>query len=127
MPATIEVKTSVNALHNWPNATKGRSYLAAPHRHKFNISAEARVEHNERDIEFHDFQDMLHVAIYKFCTYSVVNSFGSMSCESIATAILTELPDAVFRVSVFEDEDCGAHVTRDEPARDYVRELLDSE
>ena len=117
MSATIFARTSVNALHHWPNATKGRSYLAHPHMHTFNFEAHAVVSHDDRDIEFHDLRDLLDNAVWFILggtdsALDGVADFGSRSCETIGKILLELLPSAVFMIEVREDEACGARIVR---------------
>lgn len=116
--ATIQVHTSINATHRWPDAKGKREYLSYPHMHTFHITAHARVSHNDRDIEFHDLRDQLvgevEGMIWLRMSTKEPPTFGAMSCEAIGQVLLERLPDAVFKVQVMEDEDCGATVERDE-------------
>lgn len=112
--STVYVRTSINATHNWPDAGGARIYLMAEHMHTFHFTAWAKVEGDDRDIEFHDLRDQLDIAVAK-CLIQPVTippTFGPKSCETIGAHLLIYLPEAVFAVEVQEDEDCGARVVR---------------
>lgn len=112
---SIKVSVAVDALHCWPNAPDHRSYLRYSHRHKFHVTACAKVSHAERMIEFHDMQDRLKEAILSLATEKSrskgVLDFASASCETIGQKVLELLPYADL-VEVIEDEDCGAVIER---------------
>ena len=64
--STIYAACTIYALHHWAGAPDGiRDYLRHPHRHSFRIKAWADVEHNDRDIEFHDFQQQLSTVVHR--------------------------------------------------------------
>lgn len=118
---SIEVSTTLFALHRWPGAEGRRSYLGAFHGHNFVVTAEARVTHADRQIEFHDLRDSLGIVVssrLKLQEGWRVPSFGDMSCEDIANAVLDGMP-TVRRVTVAEDETVRATVTR-VPARPQI-------
>jgi len=113
----IEVSISQDALHFWPEAgdvLPSRAYLSSPHHHTFHITACVKVQHSNRDVEFHDFKHELRKVVRNIISWEVggAASFGPLSCEAIAQMILEQFPDNVFEVRVFEDEDCGAVVRR---------------
>ena len=56
-PAVIFVRFEQVGFHCWPDAPSHRAYLRASHRHLFGIEVTTRVDHDERDIEFHDLRD----------------------------------------------------------------------
>jgi len=110
--STIYARVRYDALHYWLQPTEKRDYLGHPHRHTFHITASAFVEHDNRDIEFHDLKDMLAEAILFMSNQEGVASFGPRSCEMIGAELLDLLPNTVYQVEVREDEDVGAIVTR---------------
>lgn len=108
-------------MHQWPDAHVRRAYLASPHMHTFHITGEAPVQHNDRDIEFHDLRDELRNQVewllaetpydQRFLGNPLQVTFGNRSCETIASQLLDRI-DALDVVRVREDEDCEAIVTR---------------
>jgi len=103
---SITVRFSRPGLHRWPQAAGHRSYLANIHRHVFFVEVSTTVEHHDRQIEFHDLQD----------TAKELFRIGETdSCERMASNLVKGLVDRYtgrpFRVSVFEDNECGATVT----------------
>ena len=87
--------------HSWPEAGGRRTYLAASHRHQFGVSAEVGVTHTDRDVEFHDLQDMI-------CAWwgEETDQRDRGSCEAMAGNLagwLSEAGLAVRATSVSED------------------------
>jgi len=95
--------------HHWPDAPPHRSYLASSHRHMFHVRAEVRVQHAERQIEFHDLQDAIRM------WWPEDEQFGAASCETIGTQLgewlLGRLGISACAVEVSEDGEAGARVT----------------
>lgn len=56
---SITVALELQGWHSWPDATPKRNYLAALHRHLFNVEVTVEVFHNDRDVEFHDLRDVV--------------------------------------------------------------------
>lgn len=109
----IFVTTEVEALHNWEGAMGEREYLKYPHLHKFIITSWAKVNHADRDIEFHDLKRAVDDAVFAMLDIGgTINSFGGASCEDIGNRILACVPD-IYEVTVSEDGRYGATVTRD--------------
>lgn len=101
------VRFSVVGFHRWPGAAGKRSYLADRHRHMFFVEASVEVFHNEREIEFHDFQD--------FCKdHFPSGELGDKSCETLAMNLVSRIesrwPERKIKVGVFEDNEVGAYV-----------------
>ena len=116
MPATIHVRFRMDGLHYWPAAPVHRAYLAMEHRHLFHVEVSTQVEHDDREIEFHDLMSEAQVAFMENCVSGT--NLGAASCEMIARNMAAALAAAhrrTFTVSVFEDGECGATVTS-EPA-----------
>jgi len=103
---SITVRFTREGWHRWPGAPPERDYLASLHRHNFHIEVTTPVEHHERQIEFHDLLDDAKAL------FSIAESD---SCETMAANLVKALVDRYagrpFRVSVFEDGECGATVT----------------
>jgi 6-pyruvoyl-tetrahydropterin synthase len=122
--ALVHAGLTITATHWWPGATGKRAYLGDEHMHDFRIRVTVGVEHDERQVEFHDLRDALQACVDLLISkqtssqrlpegnFRRVWTFGPMSCESIARHILEDLPYTVRSVEVFEDEYCGATVTR---------------
>lgn len=95
-------------MHSWPNATPERAYLASPHRHLFHVKVEVDVEHDDREIEFHDLLDVVmnHCRVYE--------SAGAMSCEMMARelqrAVLNRWAGRMVAAEISEDGEFGARV-----------------
>lgn len=110
--ATIFVRTIQDGLHCWPQAPEHRSYLRLLHRHLFHIEVTTEVDHDDREIEFHDLLEQV-VSIWKgFTSYGAAN-LGAASCEQLARTIGMRLAQAHkrrFDVMVSEDGECGATV-----------------
>ena len=110
-PAVIFVRFEQVGFHCWPDAPSHRAYLRASHRHLFGIEVTTRVDHDERDIEFHDLRDE---AAALFRGLSICEQdFGPQSCETLARRLATQLADRYARtvtVIVSEDGECGASV-----------------
>lgn len=105
-PMSITVRFTQSGLHCWPEAPPHRAYLASLHRHLFFVEVTTPVEHAGRQIEFHD---LLEDAKRLF------EIRESDSCEMMAANLVRWLCNKYagrpFRVSVFEDDECGATVT----------------
>jgi len=93
-------------FHQWDDAPERRAYLREPHRHVFHVRACVDVNHEGREIEFHD---MLAV-VTKLC--DDMTAVGS--CETIATVLAEwlgdEYPGRRIGVEVSEDGENGALV-----------------
>jgi DNA-directed RNA polymerase specialized sigma24 family protein len=59
----VHAGLTVTATHWWPGATGKRAYLADEHMHDFRIRVAVEVEHDERQVEFHDLRDALETCI----------------------------------------------------------------
>lgn len=106
----IHVRFDAPGFHRWPDAPPHRSYLAQRHRHLFKVEVTTSVNHDEREIEFHD---LLDAARHEF-TLIVAAGGNPKSCEAMARALHTNLSATykrMFSVSVWEDGECGATVT----------------
>lgn len=110
-PAVIFVRFEQVGFHCWPDAPSHRAYLRTPHRHLFAIEVSTPVDHDERDIEFHDLRDEA-AAIFRSLAISK-QDFGTQSCETLARRLAMQLADRYARtvsVIVSEDGECGASV-----------------
>lgn len=108
MKYTLEVRTTVTAIHNYPESHV--LFLKHPHQHDFTIICHIEVGHENRQIEFYDFYNCLNEFIHsnwETGDYGVVN-FGVMSCEQIGRIILEKME--LVKCGVFEDAKMGAWV-----------------
>jgi hypothetical protein len=55
--AHIHVRFTEHGVHCWPQAPERRAYLRSLHRHLFFVEVSTAVEHDDREIEFHDLQE----------------------------------------------------------------------
>lgn len=110
--ATIHVRFVTQGWHQWPGAPEHRRYLANEHRHLFSVEVSTWVNHDDREIEFHDLRDDSMAAFR--ANYKHGESLGDRSCEMIARTMGRTLAHKhrgrVFTVSVWEDGECGASV-----------------
>jgi hypothetical protein len=110
--ATIFVRFVGEGWHSWPDAPERRGYLASSHRHLFHIEARTTVEHDDREIEFHDVRDQIEV-LWNLIA-GPKRDLGSASCEMLAGRIGRHLCEwsggRYWSVSVSEDNECGATV-----------------
>lgn len=120
MVVTVTSLTRVAGLHSWPAAPPGRAYLAQPHRHLFHVRATVAVDHEERDVEFHDLGSYVTTALYSMASESsrdpALRDFGPRSCESIARLVAASLRTRaldVLAVSCSEDDEFTATWTKD--------------
>lgn len=111
-------KVTFEAIHNWPGVVdipglEEVHYLQYPHRHQFVIRAYSKVTHTDRDIEFIWLAHKIEAFIKsKFPTYhGHALDIGSSSCEMIGELILNNFQE-VYKVSVAEDDENGAIMTR---------------
>lgn len=93
-------------FHAWPGASEERRYLADRHRHLFHARVEISVDHDDREIEFHDLFDVLVSA----CT--VFAEAGAASCEQMASYVREVVdrrwPHRVVSAEISEDGEFGA-------------------
>jgi hypothetical protein len=96
-------------FHSWPQAAGARGYLAARHRDVFHYRVELDVNHDDRDVEFHDVLDACRAMTRED------TDWDARSCEAIGRLILAELdarwPGRSPVICVSEDGECGATVT----------------
>lgn len=109
---TIFVRFQVPGFHHWPNPTLGREYLGKRHRHLFHVEVRMSVDHDDREVEFHDLLDFARHAF-------AGGELGGQSCEMMARALGKETARRFGRavqVSVSEDGEVGAVVLSPTPA-----------
>lgn len=114
MVTTVIATTQVEGFHLWRDHAYGKGFLAARHRHIFNIKVEFAVSHDDRDIEF--IEAGREVKVYLERSFGTPCEFGEMSCEMIAKEIITKFAKArslegrIVSCEVWEDNENGARV-----------------
>jgi len=106
MKAKIFVRFRKSGFHQWLQAPRRREYLAYRHRHLFHVEVACHVDHDDREIEFHDLLDFAEQNI---------EIGGPRSCEHMARKLMEKLVaeyNRPFEVTVSEDGECGATVSQ---------------
>ena len=123
LDTTVWATVDLPGFHHWPAATARRAYLADTHRHLFRVTAEVRVDHTDRDVEFHDLGDLIREWWRSGDPgpsagpqeASPTRDWGSCSCEAIGETLWQTLVvcglDPV-EVAVSEDGEFGARLRR---------------
>ncbi len=107
METKVIVRLQVEGFHRWDNCNvESEMYLRNNHRHLFYICCKKLVTQLDREVEVISFKNQ--VISYLKSTYGERCEFGSMSCEMIATKLLTDLN--LCYCSVIEDNENGAEV-----------------
>ena len=115
MTIALEVKTDFVSFHKWPEAPPQVSYLKHLHRHKFYVTLQIEVKHEDRELEF-----MLVLDALNFHCGQLKNrgsALMDMSCESMAKYLIWAMRqnkaycgrDISCKVS--EDDEVGAIVS----------------
>jgi hypothetical protein len=107
----ITVSTSSIGFHAWPEAKDIREYLSFRHRHLFHYRVTVPVDHDDRDIEFHDLLDIVNAS-----PPITRREHGRSSCENLALEVAEAVFDAYpatewVTVEVTEDDEVGATLT----------------
>ena len=106
MQLLVVVPLQVEGFHHWEAAPPEVSFLASPHRHIFHLKCKRGVSHADRDVEIILLKRR--ILEYMQSRWGTPCIFGGMSCEMIATELLTE-----FRLAsceVLEDGENGGEV-----------------
>ena len=109
MSTVVGTKITAPGFHRWPGARGVRAYLAERHRHLFHLEANVHVAHDERDVEFHDLQDLI-----RDWWGPRARECGAASCEQLARELAAHLTSAGVRVrdiTVAEDGESWATYT----------------
>ncbi len=115
MRKSVIVTLRVFGQHNWPDAPYKRGYLQFVHPHQFTFVVTRTVTDSNREVEFHDLRDQVSAEVRRLGLRIRDNDcidFGWQSCEMLAEGLLSRIDASA--VEVWEDEDCGARVQRDE-------------
>lgn len=105
----VWARWTFHGWHSWPEAGSiGRDYLASRHRHLFHVRVQLSVEHNDREVEFHD--------LLEHCMEATPSGdLGRSSCEDIAERIAAHVaerwPGRRLVITVAEDDEVGATLT----------------
>lgn len=107
MIKTVFAKVLFEATHNWPGCDINEvSYLKNEHRHVFHITAYAKIDHDDREIEFivlkHRIEEWLLNRYPK-------RQLGSKSCEMLALEIMAAF--GLSKCIVSEDGENGVEIT----------------
>ena len=103
----IWITTQFEAFHCWPDAPSQYAFLASLHRHTFHVKMWWDVTHDNRDIEFIDAKRRVAMHLSKKTQEKDTETW---SCEHWARHLLNQFNAQ--RVSVSEDNENGADVTR---------------
>lgn len=102
MKVIIFVRFRKAGFHQWNGAPVLREYLAFKHRHLFHVEIRCAVEHDDREIEFHD--------LLEYAEENILIG-GPRSCEHMARELIEKLEAEFkrpFEVTISEDGECGA-------------------
>jgi hypothetical protein len=112
MKTKIWITFQKHGLHRYPLAPTDVSYLRDTHRHLFKFRVDITVHHDDREIEFHQFQNWC-MSLYEGKELSL----DFKSCEMIAADLLAKIKEQYnceqrdISVDVSEDGECGATVS----------------
>ena len=113
MPATnnrIWVTFQRKGVHAYPAAPSDVNYLAHPHRHLFKFKVTISVTHEDREIEYHQFQSWLE-SLYADAVLAVDAKSCEMLANELAVLVCGRYPHRTVEVEVSEDGECGSIVT----------------
>lgn len=112
MKIFVKTYNEIPGVHFWKDAPAYLYFLSRPHRHIFHIITTFSVSHEDREVEIIETQkgieDFIRSAFGEYQTGEI--DFGNMSCEMIATMIVTEF--GAYKCEVLEDGKGGAIVVR---------------
>ena len=106
----VIIQIEAEGFHNYTNAPKEVSFLESRHRHNFIIKCGYKVTHDNREQEI--FLCREDVKNYLAIRFGIPCEFDSMSCEMIASAILTIFETEMNWVEVWEEKTGGARVEK---------------
>jgi len=110
--STIFVRFTQPGFHHWPEPTGDRAYLGERHRHLFHVDVRMQVEHDDREVEFHNLLDLAR-------SLFPGGELGGQSCEMMARSLGEKIARRYGRavqVTVSEDGEVGAVVLTPHPA-----------
>lgn len=115
MPTEVCATVRLPAFHHWPDAPHDVSYLRHRHRHLLTVRVWMAVQHEDRDVEFHQLQRRVRQLLGSLLPGRVPGELelGTRSCEHVAK-LLIEHPERLggtpLRVEVWEDDENGSVV-----------------
>lgn len=107
---SIWVTFAKHGIHRYPDAPNEVGYLSVSHRHLFKFKVGITVHHDDREIEFHMFQNWL-MSLYEGEQQLTLDN---RSCEMIAAELIAKIQGKydcdhrTITVEVSEDGECGA-------------------
>ena len=112
MKKMIWVTFQKSGIHHFPAAATDQrysdvEYLGYPHRHLFKFKVSIEVEHNDREIEFHQFLNWLQ-SLYDEGTLNLTNKSCEMISDDLADHIKKKYSERRFSIDVSEDGECGS-------------------
>ena len=109
------VTTEVAGLHCWPDAGMHAPYLSNKHRHVFKVVVWIEQAHDDREIEYIWFKDVLDSYYRRKLGDQSIIDFGHRSCEMLARELVNALRTMEpawerrsIKVQVMEDGENGA-------------------
>jgi hypothetical protein len=106
----IYVTFRKRGLHHFPNAPDQVAYLANPHRHTFWFKVCIEVQHSDREIEFHIFQDWLE-GLYDRDVLGLEGRSCEMIAEELYEHIAKRYPGRGVEIDVSEDGENGCIIS----------------
>ena len=107
MQRRIWVTFRRKGVHYYASAPEDVSYLRSPHRHLFHFKVTVTVDHNDREIEFHQFLNWCE-SLYDSGTLALDHRSCEMIAEDLIERIRQSYPNRSGEVEVSEDGECGA-------------------
>lgn len=102
-------------LHRYPAASSAASlsdvkYLGDVHRHLFKFKVAISVEHNDREIEFHQFLNWLE-SLYDQNMLQLDYKSCEMLADDLYEKIAVKYPGRGIIIEISEDGECGVTCT----------------
>lgn len=96
-----------HGLHRYPLAPNDVAYLRSIHRHLFKFKVSIQVHHDDREIEFHQFQNWLE-SLYDEQHLKLDYKSCEMIAEELLAQVALKYPSRWVEIEVSEDGECGA-------------------
>lgn len=106
----IWITTSFEGFHQFREAPASVAYLAHLHRHIFHVKVWIEVWHDNRDIEFILFKDLIN-NIIKDSLHKEDLGSCEMIADQIYAQVTQEYPDRKIIIEVSEDNENGCRCT----------------
>ena len=97
----LKVKYDVPGFHRWKDAPEGRKYLRNLHRHNFGFIIEIEVTELDREVEYHDLEDIC-LTESKYMLKNMKEVTQDWSCEHMANYMYDHMRDIGFNVVMVE-------------------------